>query len=77
MKYLSLSEEFVPLVVPALQQLAEESVTDVLPALEKLHLGGLEPSKPIREGIGQFVAARQLFNHPITVETVISWDGPK
>ncbi|KAH9970668.1 hypothetical protein BJV74DRAFT_256993 [Russula compacta] len=72
-RYLSLSEEIVPLVGPALQQLAEESVTDVLPVLQKLRLQGLEPSEPIPKDIGQFVAARRLLNHPITVE---SWDGP-
>ena len=73
LKNLYLSEKLVPLVSPALQHLAEESVTDMLPMLQNLYLNGLQqPSVSIQEGIGQFVAARQLFNHPMTV---IPWDG--
>ena len=65
-KSLYLSKQFVPLVAPALQQL--ESVTDVLPGLQNLYLEGHEPSESVQEGIGQFIAARQCFSYPVTVE---------
>ena len=71
LKNLYLSRKFVPLVAPALKQLAAESVTGVLPALQNIYLDGLQSSAPV-QGIGEFVAARELFNHPVTV---IPWDG--
>ena len=71
LKNLYLSQKFIPLVAPALQQLVAESVIGVLPALQNLYLEGLQSLVPI-QGIGQFVAARELFNHPVTVT---SWDG--
>ncbi|KAH9970675.1 hypothetical protein BJV74DRAFT_866731 [Russula compacta] len=64
----SISDVVAPLVVPALQQLAEERVTNLLPTLQN----NLEPSEPIQEGIGQFIAARQLVNRPVTVELEIN-----
>ncbi|KAH9980553.1 hypothetical protein BJV74DRAFT_856437, partial [Russula compacta] len=67
-KSLYLSKQIVPLIVPALQQLGEEIVTDVLPVLQNLYIEGHEPSKPIQEGIGQFIAMRQLFSCPMTVK---------
>ena len=71
-KNLYLSKNIVPFVVLALLQLAEERVTDVLPVLQKLYLEGFKPSGLVQDGIGQFVAARQLINHPVIVEP---WDG--
>ncbi|KAH9970666.1 hypothetical protein BJV74DRAFT_866668 [Russula compacta] len=71
-KTLYLSKKLVPLVVPALRQLAEESVTDVLPVLQKLSLGGPQLPGVIQKDLGQFVAARQLFNSSLTVEI---WNG--
>ena len=44
-----------------------EIATDVLPALESLCLEGLQPSEPLQEGIGQFVAVRQLAGHPVAI----------
>ena len=73
-KNLYLPKNLASLVFPALQQPAEERVTMVLPVLQKLYLEGLQPSGPIQDGIGQFVAARQLIGHPVTVEP---WDGPE
>ena len=72
-KNLYLHEDVAPLVVPALRHFAEESVTNVLPILQIIYVEGLQPSGPIQEGIGQFVAARQLFNQPVAV---VPWDGP-
>ncbi|KAH9961393.1 hypothetical protein BJV74DRAFT_353413 [Russula compacta] len=71
-KNLYLSKKLALLVAPALQELTEERVTDVLPMLQNLYVEGLQPSVHMtRKGISQFVAARELSNHPVTVEP---WD---
>ena len=70
-KNLYLSTELAPLVASALQQPAEEGVTEVLPLLQNIYLEELKPLGPSQEGIGQFVAARQLFNRPVAVTP---WD---
>jgi hypothetical protein len=67
-KALYISREFSPRVVPSLQELVGERVTEVLPALQSLFLEETPPSGTlIQEAIEQFVAARQLSGHPITV----------
>ena len=71
-KNLYVSKKFVRCIAPALQELVGERVTYVLPALENLFLGELLPSGPVQEAIGQFVAARQLLGHPVTVS---HWNG--
>jgi len=63
LKDLHVSQEFLPRIAPALQQLAGE----VLPYLQSVFLGGLHPSRPVREAIEKFVAARKLAGHPIAV----------
>jgi len=56
------------LIAPALQDLAEERATEVLPALQDLFLTtSWPPSGPVKEGIEQFIATRQLHGHPVTV----------
>lgn len=67
MKNVYASKEFVLGLVPALQELVEEGVTDVMPALETLFWEELQPSGPVRDAIGRFVAARQLSGRPIAV----------
>jgi hypothetical protein len=64
---LVLSDGFVPLVAPALQEIAREGVTEVLPLLQKLHLEGPQQPKPVEEAIRQFIAARQLSGHAVAV----------
>jgi len=61
------SEDSVRLVAPALQEIARE--TDVLPALQNLFLlmWGRRPSGPVKKVIEQFITARQLCGHPVTV----------
>jgi hypothetical protein len=71
-KNLYVSKKFVRCIAPALQELVGERVTYVLPALENIFLGELLPSGPVQEAIGQFVAARQLLGHPVTVS---HWNG--
>ena len=64
-------KEFAQCITPALQELVGERVMDVLPALESLFLEKLQPSGPVQEAIGQFVAARRLLGHPVAV---LDWD---
>jgi hypothetical protein len=66
-KNLYVSKEFAQCIAAALQELVGGRVTDVLPALEGLFLERLQPSGPIQEAIGKFVAVRQVTGHPITV----------
>ena len=42
------------------------------PTLENIFLEELEKSGPVQEGIGKFVAARQVTSHPVTVSR---WDS--
>jgi hypothetical protein len=70
-KNLYLSKQFSPRIAPALQELARGRTTEVLPALKNILLEGFQPSKPVQEGIAQFISARQLTNHPVTTSV---WD---
>ena len=66
-KNLYMSERFAPGIAVALQELVGGRITEVLPSLENIFVNGLESSGHFRENIGQFVAARQLSNHPIAI----------
>ncbi len=66
-KKLYLSEECVPLIAPALQELAEGQTTELLPTLEIILLEEFQPSGHLHEGIKKFVAARRLTGHPVAV----------
>ena len=68
---LYVSAKLVAPVAAALQELTEGGTMEVLPALHSLFLEGLEPSGPVPEGIQSFVAARQLSDHHVAVQ---SWD---
>ena len=70
-KNLYLSEAIAPHIVPALQELVAGRVTDVLLNLQNMFVEKLQSSGPVQEGIGKFIAARQLAGHPITVSR---WD---
>jgi hypothetical protein len=69
LKVLYLSEEFVPRIGTALQELVGGGTTEVLSTLENIIVrgSGFGPSGPFHEGIEKFVAARQLTSHPVTV----------
>ena len=67
MKNLYLSKEFVPGIATALQEVVEGRITEVLPNLQNIFVEALEPSGPFQDKIGQLVAARQLFDHPIAI----------
>jgi hypothetical protein len=66
-KNIHLSKEFAPGIAAALQELVGGGITEVLPSLQRIFVEGLEPSGPFQKSIGQFVAARQLSDHPITI----------
>ena len=66
-KGLYISSEFTSRVAPALQELVGSRVSEVLPALQGLFLEEPLPSGHAQEAIGEFVAARQLSRHPISV----------
>jgi hypothetical protein len=62
-----LSEQLALRIGPALQELVEGRTTEVLPDLQNIFLEGLKPSGLVQEGIGKFVAARQVASCPIAV----------
>ena len=66
-KNLYVSWNFSHCIALVLQDLVGESASEVLPALESLYLEDLQPSGPVEEAIGPFVAARQLLGHPVAV----------
>ena len=66
-KNLYLSEDFASRIASSLQELAGGRIAELLPALRNLFLEGLKPSGRVHEGIGKFVAARQLSGRPIAV----------
>jgi hypothetical protein len=65
------SEDFVPRILPALQELVGIRATEVLPTLQNIFLEGLEPWGPVQEGIRQFVVTRRAISGPIAVSP---WD---
>jgi hypothetical protein len=70
-KNLYLYEIFAPGIAAALQELVGGRITEVLPSLENIFVKELEPSGLFQKNIGQFVAARQLSDHPIAISV---WD---
>jgi F-box-like len=72
-KNLYLSRQVTPHIGPALQELVGIGTTEVLPALQNIFLEELQPSGPAQEGIGKFVAMRQVASHPIAVSR---WQNP-
>ena len=72
MRNLYLTKDVAPRILLAL----EETVicgTTVLPTLQNIFLEELELSGRIQEAIGQFVDARQVTSHPITVSRWERW----
>jgi F-box-like len=70
---LYVSERLVHRVVAALKELTGEMAMEVLPALRSLWLEGLQPFGLVQDAIKSFVTARQLTNHPVTVQP---WKRP-
>ena len=55
---LDIAEYLVPCIVSTLQELVGSRTMEVLPTLQNIFLQGLEPTGPVHEVIGQFVATR-------------------
>ena len=70
-KNLYLSKEFVPGIVAALRDLVGGTIAGVLPSLQNIFVERPEPSGPLQEKIGQFVATRQLSGRPVAISF---WD---
>ena len=68
-KNLHLSKEFAPGIAVALQDVVGGRITVVMPSLQNIFVEGLEPSGPFQENIAQFVTARQLSGHLVTIST--------
>ena len=63
----------------ALQRLIGQRVIEILPALQKIFLEGFQSSSPVPEGIGKFIAERELAGRPVIVhyrETVAVYNTP-
>ena len=59
------SVSFAPRIALALRELG--GTTEVLPTLKNIFLEELQPSEPVQEAIGRFVANRQLLGRPVAV----------
>ncbi|KAH9993490.1 hypothetical protein BJV74DRAFT_367595 [Russula compacta] len=51
----------------ALLPLSVERAAEVLPTLQNLFIEGFQPSRYVLGAIRQFVAARQLSDHPVNI----------
>ena len=69
-----LSQKIVPRIAPALQELVGERVPEVLPNLQSIVLEDFQESGFVPESMRQFIAARQLSSHPITISHSTSPD---
>ena len=68
-KNLYISENIALRIGPSLQELVKGRATEVLPTLENIFVEDFKSSGhgSVQEGIGQFVTARQVSSHPVTV----------
>ena len=66
-KNLYVTKEFASHIAHALQGLVEERVMEVLPTLKNVFIQEFELSGPVHRVIKEFVVARQLAGHPITI----------
>lgn len=68
LKNLYLSNDLAPRIMPMFRNLVGERVAEVLPALQNIFLQDLQLSSgPVLKAIRQFVKARKLSGHPVTV----------
>jgi hypothetical protein len=68
-KNLYLSKEFAPRIAPFLQELVGQRATETLPTLQSLFMENFDPSGPVQEDIGKFIAARQVSDQPIAISS--------
>ena len=69
---LYISDQVVPLVVPALGGLTGEGAIEVLPALHSVFLEGFQLHGPVYDDVMSFITARRLCGHPMGVQ---SWNS--
>jgi hypothetical protein len=67
LKNLYLPREFAPSIAAALKELVGRRKIEVLLSLENIFVKGFVPYRPLQEIFDQFVAARQLSEHPIAI----------
>ena len=67
---------FVRCIALALQDLARERVGDMLPSLQRIFFEELAPSRPVRDAMDVFLAARRLISHPVHVSYCLWAGGP-
>jgi len=72
---LYLPEGLAQCLAPALQRATREGVTGMLPALQNIFIDRLQPSGPLQEAIGEFVAGRQHSGHPVAVQRWVRGKG--
>jgi len=66
-KKLYLSMKISPHIAPALQELTGGRTTEVLPALQNVLLEGSQPSESVQNDVAQFISARRVTNHLVTL----------
>jgi len=59
-------------IAQALRRLPSERVMEVLPALQSVFISGLKLFGPVKEAMTEFVDARQLSGHPVSI---YNWEG--
>ena len=66
-KNLYLCKGFAPGIAAALEELVGDRVTKILPNLQNIFVEGREQSGPFKTNIKQFLTARKVSSHPITI----------
>jgi hypothetical protein len=69
-KNLYLCHDIAPHIGFALQEFVGGKAREVLPVVQNIFLEGLQPQGSVPEGIEEFIAARRLSGHPVTVSTI-------
>ena len=67
---LALSSEVARHVAPALREPTGNTAAEVLPALRRVFVDGFRTSESYWEALSQFITARQLSGHPVSVHPV-------
>jgi hypothetical protein len=70
-KNLYISKEYVPHILPVLQQIVGDRMTELLPMVQNLFLEGYQSSGPHPEGIGMFISVLLLSGRTMTF---FHWD---
>ena len=66
-KNLYLSKGFAPGIAAALEELVGDRITKILPSLQNIFVEGRKQSGLFKTNVKQFLTARKLSSHPITI----------